>query len=85
MPSSDYASIGSLTEFLDELVLGINDKVGIEGCKGVSLHGGLAGSDGLLILGMIYTKWWYETRCSYYRMQAAVSYRVQIRMRGSPN
>ena len=38
MSSSDDTSISALTEFLYELVFGINDKVGVERSEAVTLH-----------------------------------------------
>lgn len=38
MFSSNDAAIRALTQFFDELVLGINDKGGIESGEGVPLH-----------------------------------------------
>ncbi len=39
MSRSDHTPISALAEFLDELVLGIDDESGVECGKGVSLHG----------------------------------------------
>jgi hypothetical protein len=40
MPGGYDASISALAEFLDELVLGVDDEGGIEGGEAVALHSG---------------------------------------------